>query len=157
MIVNKTLIIVFFFFSATSFGQKSIYPKDTIYIAFKNNKKWFGDYGYDENKRTGILFNLKDKNNKSISFFFDENQKTDTLCHKHLKNFHFSNLKEIRKKEIAWVDRKYANSKYKQFKGGGLRNAAFQTYLVEIISKENSEITSIEKLIIYPVIWRNDW
>ena len=51
--------------------------------------------------------------------FYDQNRKADTLYIKHLKNYKFLNLKEIRKKEIAWVDLTYAKSKYKPYTGGG--------------------------------------
>lgn len=152
MDVIKRILFFLFFIPLVTFGQKKQYPKDTIYIKYENkkeNKKWFGDYGYGNNKKTGILFNLKDINNKSISLFFNKSLKADSLSIKHLKEYKFSNLKEIRKKEIARVDRKYAKSKYKPYTGGGLRNGSFQTYLIEIISKE--------KFVIYPVIWRNDW
>ncbi|CAM1339508.1 conserved hypothetical protein [Tenacibaculum aestuarii] len=79
-------------------------------------------------------------------FFYDKKLSTDTLCNKHLKNYTFLNLKEIREKEINWVNKKYSNSKYKPYSGS--KNAAFHTYLIEEISKE--------KFVIYPVIWRNE-
>lgn len=149
MAAIKRILFFLLLIPFLTFGQKNQYPKDTIYIKYqhkKNNKKWFGNYGYGNSKKTGILFNLKGINNKSISLFFNKNFKPDTLCVKYLNNYKFSNLKEIRKKEIAWVDRKYANSKYKPYTGS--KNPIFQTYLVEVISKE--------KFVIYPVIWRNE-
>lgn len=53
-----------------------------------------------KNKKQGTLFNLKDTNKKSMSFFSRKEQNIDTLYIKQ-KNYKFLNLKEIRKKEIA--------------------------------------------------------
>lgn len=149
--MDAKILLLIIFLPIVCFGQESKYPKDTIYIKFEKkigNKKWYGNYGYGKNKKQGTLFNLKDTNKKSMSFFSGKEQNIDTLCIKHLKNYKFLNLKEIRKKEIAWVDLTYAKSKYKPYTGGGLRNGAFQTYLIEVISNE--------KFVIYPVIWRNE-
>ena len=75
-----------------------------------------------------------------MEFITITKKKTDTLCNKHLKDYPFSNLKEIEKKRHEWIfenERPPAN-----------KNGVFQTYLIEIISEE--------KFVIYPVIWRNE-
>lgn len=140
--------LMILFFPVLIFGQTK-YPKDTIYIKFEKtleNEKWYGDYGYGENRKKGVLFNLKDNNNQYMSLFAEKEQSSDTLCYNHLKEYNFYNLKEIRQKEIEWVDRKFAEYKYKPYSGS--KNAVFQTYLVEIISDE--------KIVIYSVIWRSE-
>jgi len=133
----KTLILLVFL-PIICFGQKSMYPKDTIYIL------------YDTKKHSKIALNHPEMGKnlyfKNIGVYYNYKGKLDTLCSKHLKDYQLSNLKEIRKKEIDWVDRKYVNSEYKPYSGS--RNAVFQTYLIEIISEE--------QFVIYPVIWRNE-
>jgi hypothetical protein len=139
------VIILFFLGSNFIFGQKSIYPKNTIFLKFKDtifeNKKMKSKSIHNFQGKNGIKFWWKGK-----WMFYDKKHTKDTLCFKHLKNYHFSNLKEIREKEISWVEKKYANLKYKPYSGS--KNAVFKTYLIEIISKK--------KFVIYPVIWRNE-
>lgn len=138
----KTLMLIIFL-PFLCFGQKFKYPKDTIYVKFEKklgNKKWYGNYGYGKNKKKGVLFNLKDNNNQSMSFFIEKGQSSDTLCYKHLKDYTFSNLKEINEKRYKWI--------FKNKRPPANRNGVFQTYLIEIISEE--------KFVIYPVIWRNE-
>lgn len=143
MHVIKFFTVLLLLASAVSYGQKSIYPKDTIYIRYENsaeNKKWFGTYGYGNNKKEGILFNIRDKNNEAMSLFFHRKNKADTLCVKHLEDYKFSDVKEIREKRHKWI--------FKNKRPPADRNGLFQTYLVEIISKDY--------FVIYPVIWRNE-
>ena len=127
--MDAKILILIIFLPIVCFGQKSKYPKDTIYIE------------YDKKKHFKKVLNHpklgKDLYFQGIGVFYNYEEKADTLCIKQLKDYTFLNLKEIRKKEIAWVDLTYAKSKYKPYTGGGLRNGAFQTYLIEVISKEN--------------------
>ena len=146
MDVIKLILIILFFTPIFAFGQKSIYPKDTIYVNYKKkiyNKKRQGNYNYRNNKLSGIFFYLKDsinRVNKGMSLFYDSNQKTDTLCMKHLKDYNFSDLKEINRKRNKWI--------FDNKRPPADRNGVFQTYLIEIISKDF--------FVIYPVIWRNE-
>lgn len=141
--MDARILLFVVFLPIICFGQKSKYPKDTIYVKFEKklgNKKWFGNYGYGDNKKYGLLFNLKDENNQSMSFFIEKKYNLDTLCHKHLKDYKFSNLKEINEKRHKWI--------FENKRPPANRNGVFQTYLIDIISKE--------KFVIYPVIWRNE-
>ena len=93
MDVTKQILFLLLLIPFFSFGQKSKYPKDTIYIKFEKkigNKKWFGNYGYGKNKKQGTLFNLKGTDKQSMSFFLGKKQNLDTLCIKHLKEYEFS-------------------------------------------------------------------
>ena len=99
------------------------------------------------NNKGGIYFSIKDISEKHISLFYEQNQKSDTLSIVFLNDYKFSDSKEIRKKEIDWVNRKFKNSRYKPYSGGS-KNSVFYTYLVEIISKN--------RIVVYPVIWRNE-
>lgn len=137
--------LMILFFPVLIFGQTK-YPKDTIYIKFEKtleNEKWYGDYGYGENRKKGVLFNLKDNNNQYMSLFAEKEQSSDTLCYNHLKEYNFYNLKEIEKKENTYYKKRFGRIPWIKNK-----NAVFQTYLVEIISDE--------KIVIYSVIWRSE-
>ena len=140
------LYLATIFFTTVTFAQQSKYPKDTIYVKYENkalNKKWLSDYGYGNNKKEGILFNVKDENNKNMLFFYDKKLSTDTLYIKHLKNYAFLGLKEIEKKEKNYYKNRFGKTPWIKNKNG-----VFHTYLIEEISKE--------KFVIYPVIWRNE-
>jgi hypothetical protein len=142
------ILIFFLLFPVLIFSQQSKYPKDTIYLKYEDkigSKKWNAKFSRNYNNKKGIYFNVENKDG-DMAFFYNRNQKADTLCFKHLKDYTFLNLKEIRKKHNNWIDRKFKNSKYKPY--NGYLNSSFITYLIEVISKE--------KFIIYPVIWRNE-
>lgn len=147
----KIFLLVLFFCPILTFGQKKEnkkFPKDTIYIKFKKHNdhanKWHGKHKRFYENNEGLLFNLKTTNG-NIILFYNFNHKADTLCISELINYKTLNLKEIRNKEIEWIDRKFTKSKYKPYTG--TRNAIFNTYLIEIISDSC--------FVIYPVIWRN--
>ena len=76
--VTLQILSLLFLIPLLTFGQKSKYPKDTIYIKFEKkigNKKWFGNYGYGKKKKQGTLFNLKDTDKQSMSFFLGKKTK----------------------------------------------------------------------------------
>jgi len=137
--MDAKILILILFLPIVCFGQKSKYPKDTIYIKFKDsiftNTKMKSKSIYNFQGKNGIKFWWKGK-----WMFYDQNRKADTLYIKHLKNYKFLNLKEIDKKRHTWI--------FDNKRPPVDRNGAFQTYLVEVISKE--------KFVIYPVIWRNE-
>lgn len=139
----KIILIVIFIFPLSSMGQKSLYPKDTIFIKFENiikNKKWLGKYKFENNEYEGILFNIRNDDNKWMTLFYSSTNKIDTLCSKHLKEYTFSNLTEIQEKRTKWI--------FENKRPPANRNGVFQTYLIESISKDY--------FVIYPVIWRNE-
>lgn len=144
----KRILFFIFFIPTLTFGQKFKYPKDTIYIKFENKtraKNWNKKFKYTYEKIKGIYFNIEHIKG-DMALFYDFRKKSDTLSIKHLKNYTFLNLKEIRIKHNNWIDRKFKNSKYKPY--NGYLNSSFITYLIEVISKE--------KFVIYPVIWRSE-
>jgi cytochrome c-type biogenesis protein CcmE len=148
----KLIIVIIIFLPLYGFGQKSIYPKDTIYVKYEDNKinkKWQTEYSlvgflkngkYISNKEKGIAFSVKDENGKHMSLFYSQNHKADTLCIKHMKNYKFSNLKEINKKRYEWI--------FDNKRPPADKNGVFQTYLIEIISNVY--------FVIYPVIWTGE-
>jgi hypothetical protein len=146
MDATKTLLILMLAFPIILFGQKTIYPKDTIYIKYeskKENKKSYNIYNYKDNELSGISFFIKDSinnTNKGMSLFHNYKNKADTLCYKHLKNYNFLNLKEINEKRYKWI----FNNKRPPVD----RNGVFQTYLIEIISDN--------KFVVYPVFWAGE-
>ena len=117
--------------------------KDTIYVKYeakKENKKWTEKYGKYKNEKDGIFFNIKDVSNKTMSFFFNKENKVDTLCIKHLKDYRFLSLEEIDELRQKWI--------FENKRPPADRNGVFKTYLIEVISDKN--------YVIYPVIWRNE-
>lgn len=145
MNVTKPFFIICFVFSIYVFGQKPPYPRDTIYIMYKDTILYEGKL----KAKSSHIF----KGNKGIKFwwkgkwmFYNEKQNPDTLGMKHLEEYHFSDMTEIQKKVQDWVEKKYTGQKYKPYPWS--RNSVFHTYLIEIITEE--------QFVIYPVIWRNE-
>lgn len=147
MAAIKILSLLLILCPILSFGQKSIYPKDTIYVKYQEerNAAWNAKFERKYNQKSGVYFNVETEEG-DMALFYPYSQKADTLCIEKLKDYHFSDLEEIRKKEIEWVDKKYKNQKYKLYTGS--KNAVFQTYVIEVISDT--------KFVKYPVMWRNE-
>lgn len=123
-------------------GQKTIYPRDTIYIKFEDkigSKKWNAKLERTYKNKHGFFFNVEDSNG-DMALFYDQEQSSDTLCYRHLKDYQYSNLKEIDKRRNEWI--------FKNKRPPANKNGVFKTFVIEIISKE--------KFVIYPVIWRNE-
>ncbi|MDA0794514.1 MAG: hypothetical protein O3C13_07865 [Bacteroidetes bacterium] len=97
---------------------------------------------YEYERKEGFYFNVEHIKG-DMAFFYDFNTKPDTLCIKHLKEYHFSDMEEINIKEWEYNKQRF---------GGGPpisnKNWVFHTYLIEVISKK--------QFVIYPVIWRNE-
>lgn len=146
MDATKTLLILILAFPIALFGQKIIYPKDTIYVKYESkeeNKKSYNIYKYKNKELSGISFYIKDSinnTNKGMSLFYFNTNKADTLCFKHLKNYKFLNLKEINEKRYKWI--------FNNKRPPADRNGVFKTYLVEIISNN--------KFVVYPVLWAGE-
>lgn len=144
----KLILIIIFLIPILTFGQNSIYRKDTIYIKYENiksDKNWNAKFKRTYEKKKGIFFNVENHKGNMV-LFYDRELKPDTLCIKHLKDYKFSNLEEIENKKNNWIDRKFKGLKYKPYNAS--KNGVFQTYLIEVISKYY--------FVIYPVIWRNE-
>jgi hypothetical protein len=143
----KLLTFSLIFIPIISFGQKSIYPKDTIYVLYEEIKDadWNAKFERKYNQKLGIYFNVETKKG-DMTLFAPYSRKADTLCIKHLKDYRFSDLEEIEEKKNNWINKKFNGLKYKPYSGS--KNGVFQTYLIEVISEN--------KFVIYPVIWRNE-
>ena len=112
-------LLAFVLFATATFAQQSKYPKDTIYVKYENktlNKKWLSNYGYGNNKKNGVLFNIKDENNKNMLFFYDKKLSTDTLCNNLLKNYVFLGLREIEKKEKNYYKNRFGKTPWIKIK-----------------------------------------
>jgi len=138
----KQILFIVLFIPLLTFGQESKYPKDTIFLKLKdtifNNPKMKSKSTHNFQGNDGIKFWWNGK-----WLFYNENQKSDTLCIKHLKNYTFLNLKDIEKKEKQYYNKRFGRNPWIKNK-----NWVFHTYLLEVISKE--------KFVVYPVIWRNE-
>lgn len=122
------------------FGQKSTYPKDTIYVLYEKQKANRKIMDWDYNNNNGVYFSIKDEGNKYLSLFYPYTEKADTLHINNLKEFRFSDLEEINEKRNKWI--------FDNKRPPGTRNGVFQTYVLEMISDK--------KIVKYPVIWRNE-
>lgn len=123
-------------------GQNPPYPKDTIFVKFEHKpgtKNWNAKFERDFKKNAGVFFNLESKVG-DMALFYSYNQRADTLCIQHLKDYHFSDLDEINEKRNKWI--------FENKRPPANKNGVFQTYLIEVISKEY--------FVKYPVIWRNE-
>jgi len=143
----KNCLWLFFFgvpFLALSQGKE--YPKDTIYVMFKKNEDNRKIIKWNYQNKNGVYFSIEDKSGKHLSLFAPYSEKADTLCIKHLKDYHFSDLEETEEKKNNWINKKFKGLKYKPYSGS--KNGVFQTYLIEVISEN--------KFVKYPVIWRNE-
>ena len=130
--MDAKILILIISLPIVCFGQESKYPKDTIYIEY-DKKKHFKKVLNHPKLGKNLYF-------QGIGVFYNYKEKADTLYIKHLKNYKFLTLKEIDKKRHTWI--------FENKRPPVDRNGAFQTYLIEVISKE--------KFVIYPVIWRNE-
>ncbi len=151
----KTLRLLIILMPFMALGQKTIYPKDTIYVKYdlkSGSKKKNTSYSlggeikngkYIDHAKQGIAFNLKDEDNRSMLLFYDKENKPDTLDMVYLKAYKTLNLKKIDRKE-----RQYYKNRFGRYPWIKNKNGVFQTYLIEVISKE--------QFVIYPVIWRNE-
>lgn len=148
MLVNKVCILsTFLIIPIVLFGQKKSFPKDTIYVQYKEKKgsRWNDKFERAYKDENGIYFNIKQEKG-DMALFYSFNKKPDTLSIDCLDTFKFSNTEEINKKKKKWIDNKFKGLKHKPY--DGTKNAAFQTYLIEVISDN--------RIIKYPVIWRNE-
>ncbi len=151
--ISKLWLFLVVLFPLLVKGQDAPFPKDTIYIMYSANKKEnrkIKNWEYQGKK--GIYFSIRDCSdehngrNKFISLFYLYSKPVDTISIKQLKNYHFSDLKEIDRKRKEWIDAKYKGNKIKPYNGS--RNGVFHTYLIEVINDS--------QFVIYPVIWRNE-
>ena len=138
MDATKLYLLLCLFISGNLIGQSSPYPKDTIFILFDNDLHEKKILKHPEHGKN-IYF-------KNLDVYYNLNYKSDTLPIQQLSNYHFSDMPEIKKKVIDWVEKKYAGQKYKPHPWS--KNSVFHTYLIEVISED--------AFVVYPVIWRNE-
>jgi len=131
----KIFLMIILFIPTLFFGQESKYPKDSIYILFDKDKHIKKELNHPELGKN-LYFN-------NIGVYYNYQQKIDTLCLKHLKDYKFLTLKQIRKKEWEYYKKRFGGSPIISNK-----NWVFHTFLIEIISNDY--------FVIYPVMWRNE-
>ncbi|MFD2697615.1 hypothetical protein ACFSQ0_06390 [Mesonia sediminis] len=132
MAAIKILSLLLILCPILSFGQKSIYPKDTIFIRYNN----------DIHSKKILNHPQRGKNLyfKNLGVYYSYSEKADTLCIEKLKDYQFSDLEEINEKRNRWI--------FDNKRPPATRNGVFQTYVIEVISDK--------KFVKYPVIWRNE-
>lgn len=141
MAAIKILSFILIFCPILSFGQKSMYPKDTIYVKYQEIKdtEWNAKFERRYNQKLGVYFNIETRKG-NMTLFYPYTEKADTLCIKDLKDYHFSDLEEINEKRRRWI--------FDNKRPPATRNGVFQTYVIEVISDK--------KFVKYPVTWRNE-
>ena len=132
MAAIKILSLLLILCPILSFGQKSIYPKDTIFIRYNN----------DIHSKKILNHPQRGKNLyfKNLGVYYSYSEKADTLCIEKLKDYQFSDLEEINEKRNRWI--------FDNKRPPATRNGVFQTYVIEVISDK--------KFVKYPVNWRNE-
>lgn len=126
----------------------SQHEKNTIYINFNTEVKncQYKDLKLKWFKKEGLQFNLCGKG----VFLFKNAQKSDTLNILKLDDYPITTMEEVDQKVKDFRYKKYGkrpldeNDKAYQFYN---KNDIFRTYLIEVIGDC--------KIVIYPVIWRN--
>lgn len=139
---NRIFILTFLFILPTvMFSQNHSFPKDTIYVQYEDRKEhsWNDKFERIYDDQNGIYFNVEQKKG-DMALFYPFDKKSDTLSINCLNTYQFSNRNEIDKKREEWIFDHDRPPLYK--------NDIFQTYVIEVISED--------KIVKYPVVWRNE-
>jgi hypothetical protein len=97
------------------------------------------------NMKKGIQFNLCG----NVIFFYNNSEKSDTLCIKYLNNYKITKTEDIDKLKKSWYikNKSAIIKKYGEIHPYFDENGRFKTFLIEIINNK--------QFVIYPVYWRN--
>lgn len=133
--------------SILSFSQEI--QKDTLYINYSNYKNSCIHKDLEKdmkiNMKKGIQFNLCG----NVIFFYNNSEKSDTLCIKYLNNYKITKTEDIDKLKKSWYikNKSAIIKKYGEIHPYFDENGRFKTFLIEIINNK--------QFVIYPVYWRN--
>lgn len=140
------VLISFLFIGFKGFTQEIVIPKDTIYLKYEPNDGSLPHYrGKKFKNENGINFNLYE----GEGLIYPNRKESDTLTIKNLKNYHFTEIKDLDSLEKYWHEK----TKPLLIKKYGIpypntinKNNMFVTYLIEEF--DNCFIK-------YRVYWRN--
>lgn len=122
-----------------------------IYLKIEIDNNCFRQQKFYSEIEKGIIINPNC--NEGGSFLYQTQSKSDTLSLKELRKYKISTPNEIKSLEKNWRDKKFNEFKKSKEKHPIPihtfdRNYIFNTYIIEIISKD--------EFVVYPVIWRGE-
>lgn len=147
--MKAIIVIISFLFSIYGFCQNK--EPLNIYLKIEIDSNCFRKQKFYTETGDGIVINPNC--NEGGSFLYLKTRKSDTLSIKILDKFKISNTNEIKKIENNWRKKKFDEFKKSKEKHPIPihtfdRNYIFNTYIIEIISKE--------EFVVYPVTWRGE-
>ena len=145
--LSRLHMIVLISFSSLTFpnyifSQKSLYPKDTIYIAFDKTIK----DGFNLKREviyrgiSGIKFSITTQTGP-VSVFYDSEQSIDTISPFEVSKYFTVDRKEITRLHNLWIE----NPDGENHRPPGARNEVFETFVLERVSNG--------VYLKYPVTW----
>ena len=134
LIMKLTIVLINLLLIFTGFNgiaQEIKIPKDTIYLLFKPNDGSLPDYrGIKFRNEHGLNFNLY----KKEGLIHPNNESSDTLAIKHLKNYKMTDIEDIDSLTNKWREKtkpllieKYGNP----YPPTMNKNNMFVTYIIE--------------------------
>lgn len=136
------LVTFVLIFPNSFFGQKALYPKDTIYIEFDNSIK----DGYNKKSLvdiqdiSGIRFNISTTSGR-VTVFYSGQEPLDTVSLIDVSKYRIVDRKEIIRLHNLWIENPDSNNP----RPPADRNGAFETFVLEKISSGG--------FLKYPVTW----
>ena len=149
--MKHIIVLISFFFFYFSFSQNNT-KKIKIFIIMELDSSCFRKQKFYSKEENGIILNNECKSESS--FLFSDKSISDTICISKLKSYKISSLENIKSIEKKWRQDRFKEVQNKNKKEGKQtlpyhtfdKNYIFETYIIEVISKE--------KFVIYPVTWR---
>lgn len=150
--MKHIIVLISFLSFQFSFSQKNE-KKIKIFIKMELDSACFRKQKFYSKEENGIILNNECMSGGS--FLFNEKSKADTICLSKIKNYKISSIDDVKIIEKKWREDRFKEVQEKNKKEGRIilpyhtfdKNYIFDTYIIEILSKE--------KFIIYPVTWRN--
>ena len=143
--------IISFLFISFSYAQNNK-KEIKIFIKMELDSSCFRKQKFYSKEERGIIFNNECKSGGS--FLFSNKSKSDTICISKLKKYKILSMEDIKSIEKKWREDRFKEFQERNKKEGKItlpyhifdKNYIFDTYIIEVISKE--------KFVIYPVNWR---
>ncbi|MFN4764672.1 hypothetical protein ACKGJN_16195 [Gillisia sp. Q332] len=147
--MKHTIVLInalFLLIGIKGFTQEIVIPKDTIYLEYKPNDGSVPHYrGKKFKNKHGINFNLYEGN----GLIYPKKGDSDTLAIKYLKDYQFTEVKDIDSLGRLWYRKNLPvlKRKYGKIIAPHDKNGKFVTYLIEELN---------DCFIKYRVYWRNE-
>lgn len=147
--MKHIIVLISFFVFLFSFGQQNE-NKIKIFIKIELDSTKFKTQKFYNEEEKGIVFIDKSRE----SFLYSNKKKADTISILKFKHYKISSMVNVKIIEKKWRKDRFKEVQEKNKKEGKQtlpyhifdKNYIFETYIIEVISKE--------KFVIYPVTWR---